>query len=75
GTVLQKGLALNPSNPRLQYLQGMSLFNTPEAFGGGKAKAKPVFEKAVASFKSETIKPLHPRWGQKQAEDMLAQCQ
>ncbi len=75
GAALQKGMQLNPNNPRLYYLQGMSVFNTPEAFGGGKAKAKPVFEKAVALFKVEQPKPLYPRWGQKQAEEMLAQCQ
>jgi hypothetical protein len=75
GEALQKGMQINPNNPRLYYLQGMSVFNTPEAFGGGKAKAKPVFEKAVALFKTEQPAPLHPRWGQKQAEEMLAQCQ
>jgi hypothetical protein len=75
GEALQKGMQINPNNPRLYYLQGMSVFNTPEAFGGGKAKAKPVFEKAVALFKTEQPAPLHPHWGQKQAEEMLAQCQ
>ena len=73
--VLQRGMQLNPNNPRLYYLQGMSVFNTPETFGGGKAKAKPIFEKAVALFKSEQPGPLHPHWGQQQAEEMLAKCQ
>ncbi len=72
---LQKGLSADPNNPRLYYLQGMSLFNTPPQFGGGKDKAKPVFEKSVALFKSAQPKPLYPDWGQKQAEAMLAQCQ
>lgn len=72
---LQEGMQLDPNNPRLYYLQGMSLFNTPEQFGGGKAKAKPVFEKAVALYKTQQTKPLYPGWGQKQAKDMLAQCQ
>jgi len=75
GKAITSGMALDPNNPRLYYLQGMSVFNTPEAFGGGKAKAKPVFEKSVALFKSGEHKPLYPQWGQKQAEDMLAQCQ
>jgi hypothetical protein len=75
GDALQKGMQLNPDNPRLYYLQGMSVFNMPEAFGGGKSKAKPVFEKAVSLFKAEQPKPLYPHWGQKQAEEMLAQCQ
>ena len=72
---LQKGMALNANNPRLYYLQGMTLFNTPEQFGGGKAKAKPVFEKAVELSKAEQVKPLYPHWGDKEAVNMLAQCQ
>jgi len=72
---LQKGLALDPNNPRLYYLQAMSLFNTPPQFGGGKDKAKPVFEKSIALYKAAQPKPLYPTWGQKQAETMLAQCQ
>ena len=74
-TALQKGLAADPNNPRLYYLQGMSLFGTPPQFGGGKDKAKPLFEKSVALFKAEQPKPLYPTWGQEQAEKMLAQCQ
>jgi hypothetical protein len=72
---LQKGLAADPNNPRLYYLQAMSLFGTPPQFGGGKDKAKPLFEKSIALFKSAKPAPLYPTWGQKQAEDMLAQCQ
>jgi hypothetical protein len=74
GQALQKGMKLDPSNPRLYYLQGMSLFNTPTQFGGGKDKAKPVFEKAVQLYKEKTPAELYPRWGQKQSEEMLAQC-
>lgn len=72
---LQNGLKLDPNNPRLYYLQGESLFGTPVQFGGGKDKAKPVFEKAIALFKAAQPKPLYPTWGQKQAEEKLAQCQ
>lgn len=72
---LNKGLQLDPNNPRIYYLQGMSLFNTPEQFGGGKDKAKPLFEKAVALFKAEQSRALYPHWGQKQTEEALAKCQ
>jgi len=75
GEALDKALKLDPNNPRLYYLQGMSLFGAPEQFGGGKAKAKPVFEKAVQLYKEQKPKPLYPDWGQKQAEDMIVQCQ
>src|SRR6185312_14146699 len=71
---LQKGMELDPNNPRLYYLQAMSLFNTPPQFGGGKDKAKPVFKKSIALFKAAQPKPLYPSWGEKQAEAMLAQC-
>src|SRR5882672_6296611 len=66
-TALQKGLTADPNNPRLYYLQGMSLFGTPSQFGGGKDKAKPLFEKSVALYKSAQPKPLYPTWGQQQA--------
>ncbi len=75
GQYLDKGMKLDPNNPRLHYLKGMSLFGTPVQFGGGKDKAKPVFEKAVELYKQQNPKELYPRWGQQQAEDMVAQCQ
>ena len=74
GAALQKGMALDANNPRLYYLQGMSLFGTPVQFGGGKDKAKPLFEKAVALFKAAQPKPLYPNWGKEQAEAQLALC-
>ncbi|CAA9535425.1 MAG: hypothetical protein AVDCRST_MAG96-3866 [uncultured Segetibacter sp.] len=72
---LQQGMQLDPNNPRLYYLQAMTLFNTPEQFGGGKEKAKPVFEKSLALFKAFKPKSdLYPTWGQKITEEMLQQC-
>lgn len=72
---LTQAKELNPDNPRLAYLEGAGIFGTPEQFGGGKAKAKPVLEKAVALFKADKPAPMHPQWGQQIAEGMLAQCQ
>jgi hypothetical protein len=72
---LEEGIKLDPNNPRLYYLQGMSIFGTPDAYGGGKKNAKPLFEKAVALYTTFQAKPLYPNWGQKEAEDMLAKCQ
>lgn len=71
---IKKGMQLNPNNPRMYYLQGMSLFNTPVQFGGGKDKAKPVFEKAVELYKAEQPEGFSPRWGKAQAEAQLALC-
>jgi len=72
---LQKAMQLNPNNPRLYYLQGMSLFNTPAQFGGGKDKAKPVFEKAITLYNAEQPTGFNPRWGKQQATTQLALCQ
>lgn len=65
--------ALDANNPRVYFLEGSALAQTPAAFGGGKDKAKPVLQKSVELYK--TFKPasvLHPTWGQKLAEDALA---
>ncbi|MDP4129849.1 MAG: hypothetical protein Q8918_09365 [Bacteroidota bacterium] len=72
---LASGLKMDPENPRLYYLQAEGIMNTPEAFGGGKAKAKPIFEKAIELFKKQQPKPLYPNWGQERAEEELAKCQ
>lgn len=74
-TYLQKALSFNPENPRAYYMQAMSLMYTPEQFGGGKEKALPVFETALAKFKS--FKPessIAPNWGHDQAEKSYAEC-
>ena len=75
GQDLDKAMTLNPNNPRVYYLKGMSLFGTPEQFGGGKAVAKPMFQKAVDLGKAEEQKPLYPHWGLDMSEAMLAACQ
>jgi tetratricopeptide (TPR) repeat protein len=72
---LQEAIKLNPDNPRIYYLQGESLLGTPPAFGGGKDKAKPLFEKAIAMFKVDKPKPMWPNWGLEQAEAGLVKCQ
>jgi hypothetical protein len=75
GKDLEIATQLNPDNPRIYYLKGESLINTPVAFGGGKDKAKPMFEKAIELFKTEKPKPMWPNWGRERAEEELAKCQ
>ena len=75
GKDLEIATQLNPDNPRIYYLKGESLMNTPVAFGGGKDKAKPMFEKAIALYKTDKPKPLWPNWGRERAEEELAKCQ
>ncbi len=66
---------IDPTNPRVYFLKAQNVFGTPSQFGGGKERAKPIFETSVAMYK--TYKPasnLHPTWGQKDAVEMLLKC-
>ena len=70
---IEKAKALDPTNPRPVYLEAQAKFYTPEAFGGGKAVAKPLFEKALVMF--DTFKPateLHPTWGKSATQYFLS---
>lgn len=72
---IEKAKRLDPSNPRPVYLEGQGKFYTPESFGGGKAAAKPVFEKALGMF--DTFKPaseLDPSWGKTTTQYFLSMC-
>lgn len=73
---IEKAMKADPNNPRSYYLNGRTLMDTPEAYGGGKAVAKKLFEKALELYK--TFKPasdFHPNWGKEEAEKQLAACQ
>ncbi|HTN39482.1 MAG TPA: hypothetical protein VL053_20560 [Arachidicoccus sp.] len=74
GEALEAGFKLDPQNPRLYYLKGMALFNQPAFIGGGKDKAKPYFEKALAFFATQSTDPLYPKWGLKETELYLEKC-
>lgn len=73
---IAKAKQLDPSNPRPYLLEGQYLMNVPEAFGGGKAVAKKLFEKSLELFSGfKPLSALHPNWGKEQAEQLLAACQ
>jgi hypothetical protein len=67
--------SLNPENPRIYMIMGQNTFYTPEAFGGGKLKAKPILETAAAKF--AIFKPataIEPTWGLDRTTELLSQC-
>lgn len=69
-----KAIALDPTNPRPEYLRGVTLFYTPEQFGGGAKAAKPLLEASLKKFKEFVPKnDLMPHWGQRQLEAYLTQ--
>jgi tetratricopeptide (TPR) repeat protein len=61
---LDKALALNPDNPRVYYLRATMTFHMPEAYGGGAAKALPIYETATEKFRIFNPKTaISPNWG------------
>lgn len=76
GQALENAKKADANNPRIYLLNGQTLMNTPEAFGGGKAVAKKLFERALELYAGfQRASPLHPNWGKDQAEKLLAACQ
>jgi hypothetical protein len=72
---LTKAKAINPENPRIYYLKGVSLFYTPKMFGGGTKKAKEYFDKATPLFEKENkTSILIPHWGAKENAHYLSEC-
>lgn len=70
---IDKAIRLNPENPRSYYLRAVTLLNMPQAFGGGKAVAKPIFETAKQKF--DHFKPkssIWPNWGKEMNEEELS---
>ena len=73
--LLEDAKKMNPNNPRIYFLQAQSAFYTPEAFGGGKSKAKGLFQKATELYASFTpSSEMMPNWGGEQAKTMLDEC-
>lgn len=69
-------IRLNGANPRAYLLKGRALLYTPETFGGGAKKAKPVFETSLEKYKA--FKPeteFSPLWGKDEVEKELKTIQ
>jgi len=79
GPIFSKNLdaakEINPNNPRIYYLQGVSKMYTPKAFGGGKKVAMPYFEKAAGLFADQTDGDItKPTWGKRINNYYLEEC-
>jgi hypothetical protein len=71
---IEKSKSLDPTNPRPVLLEAENKFFTPEAYGGGKDVAKPIFDSAsklLDNFKPES--DLSPNWGRTSLEYFLSQ--
>jgi hypothetical protein len=56
-----------PDNPRLPWVMGPMIWNTPPERGGGQEKAIEGYEKALEAIrkhKTTAVGPLEPSWGE-----------
>lgn len=76
GAAIAKAKSINPLNPRIALHEAQGVFYTPEAYGGGKAKALPMIKGTIELFKAfKPTSPMMPNWGQDAAEYMLGEAQ
>ncbi len=72
---IKRAKQIRKENPRIYYVEGMSKFYTPEAYGGGKTSALPYFQKAAEYFNTENELDIRkPYWGKKQNEELVKRC-
>jgi tetratricopeptide (TPR) repeat protein len=65
---------MEPKNPRVWLISGMSSMFTPKMFGGGSDKAEKDFKKAVELFASDNPMPPAPSWGRADVYIWLGQA-
>ncbi len=71
---IEKAKSLDSTNPRPYLLEAQNKFYTPEAYGGGKDPAKPLFDKAKELF--DSFKPesdISPNWGRMSLQYFMSQ--
>lgn len=63
--ILAQANALDPNNPRVQLVTGISKFSTPAIFGGDSNEAYQAFDKAITAFSTDSNSNYH--WGYAEA--------
>ncbi len=71
---LQKALQQNPNNPRAMVVLAQLRNSAPEGFGGDKAMACQLAQKAQALYATEPQTGIQPTWGRTSAERLVAKC-
>lgn len=72
--LLDRAKQLEPRNPRVWLVSGMSAMFTPKMFGGGTDKAEQDLKKALALFETDQPVAPAPSWGRADAYIWLGQA-
>lgn len=70
---MQKARRLDPANPRVRLLEGISAFHAPEVWGGGHESALVHFLAAADLFADDRPEPPLPDWGLAETHAWLGQ--
>lgn len=71
-SLAEQAIKTNASNPRAYLQKATAIYYTPELFGGGAKKAKPVLETALEKYKTARQAPkTAPSWGYDRAKQLL----
>ena len=72
--LLDRAKELEPKNPRVWLISGMSAMFTPKMFGGGSDKAEQDLRKAIVLFETDRPVAPAPSWGRADAYIWLGQA-
>lgn len=72
--LLDRAKEMEPRNPRVWLVSGMSAMFTPKMFGGGTDKAEQDFRKALTYFETDQPAAPSPSWGRADAYIWLGQA-
>lgn len=72
--LLDRAAELEPNNPRVWLIRGMSAMFTPKMFGGGTDKAERDLRKAIELFDTDHPVSPAPSWGRADAYVWLGQA-
>jgi tetratricopeptide (TPR) repeat protein len=72
--LIERAMELEPNNPRVWLVRGISAMFTPKMFGGGTDKAERDLRKAAELFGAERVAPPAPSWGHADAYIWLGQA-
>jgi tetratricopeptide (TPR) repeat protein len=72
--LLDRAKELEPKNPRVWLISGMSAMFTPKMFGGGTDKAEEDLRKAIPLFEADRPVAPAPSWGHADAYVWLGQA-
>jgi len=72
--LLDRAKEIEPTNPRVWLISGMSAMFTPKMYGGGTNKAEKDLRKAVALFETDRPVAPAPSWGRADAYIWLGQA-